>query len=387
MKLPRDVEQLLRKRFDNAHRDWLAGAGVDQRWPMTIALGVPTEQQALRDVDSVRAWVAAWGQWSGAGQLEWITRQWKVLGMQRVPATMTLNGADDVARWTGQHDRWTRATERFAVLVKLWPTLAGRMARLFGVLADYGDADFARLVDLLAWLYANPGSGLYVRQLPVAGLDSKWVEARKGVLSELVALLRDIPATGDFHQLCGLKKPAAQLRIRILDHAMRQTVGGLGDITAPVTELAAMALPAKTVFIVENLQTGLAFDDMPGAVVVMALGYSVDLLARVPWIEAARCIYWGDIDTHGFAILNRARCCLPNLESALMTEETLLKFKELWTDEKIPHGATELPLLRPDESHVYRLLKSNSLAQHLRLEQERIAWNHAWHILTGMIRQ
>ncbi len=64
--------------------------------------------------------------------------------------------------------------------------------------------------------------------------------------------------------------------------------------------------------------TGLAFDDMPGTVVFMALGYSVDLLAHVPWTSTARCLYWGDIDTHGFAILQRARACFPRLESVLM---------------------------------------------------------------------
>lgn len=382
MKLPRDVEQLLLRRFSGGHRDWLAAGSLDQQWPMCIALGAPTEQQALREVESVRAWVAAWGQWRGAGELDWIARQWKVLGTQRLPATLTLAGPRDVARWIGQDDRWTRATQRFAMMTARWPALAVRLGRLFGVLADYDEADFARLIDLLAWLQANPASGLYLRQLPIAGIDSKWVEARKGVLIELVGALRGVPTESrDFYDLCGLKKPAAQMRLRILDARLRERVGGLGDITAPVADIGALALPASTVFIVENLQTGLVFPNTPGAVVVMALGYSVDLLARVPWIASARCIYWGDIDTHGFAILNRARSSLRSVESALMDRDTLLRFKELWTDEKSPHGAAELPLLTAAESEVYRLLQTNALAQNLRLEQERIAWDVAWEVL------
>lgn len=382
MKLPLDVEQLLLRRFSGGHRDWLAAASGEQHWPMIIALGAPTEQQALREVESVRAWVAAWGQWRGAGELNWIARQWKVLGTQRLPATLTLSGPHDVARWIGQHDRWTRATARFAIVTARWPALAARLARLFGVLADYEEADFARLTDLLAWLQANPASGLYLRQLPIAGIDSKWVEVRKGVLMELVCALRAVAAdSGDFYDLCGLKKPAAQMRLRILDAGLRQRVGGLGDITAPVADIGALALPASTVFIVENLQTGLVFPDTPGAVVVMALGYSVDLLARVPWIASARCIYWGDIDTHGFAILNRARSSLPLVESALMDRETLVRFKALWTDETSPHGAIDLPLLTAAESDVYRLLKTNAMAQNLRLEQERIACDYAWESL------
>ena len=34
----------------------------------------------------------------------------------------------------------------------------------------------------------------------------------------------------------------------------------------------------NAVFVVENLQTGLAFDDLPEAVVIMRLGYAVDVL-------------------------------------------------------------------------------------------------------------
>ena len=382
MKQPPDVRQLLERRFASAHRDWLAAATLDQHWPMTIALGMPTEQEALRQVDAVRAWVAAWGAWQGAGELGWVVRQWKVLGAQRLPATLTLHGPADAARWTGQHDRWERATQRYQVLTARWPALAGRLVRLFAVLADYDDADFARLTDMLAWLGAHPASGLYPRQLPIAGIDSKWIDGRKGVLAELVAVLREVPADGaDFYRLCGLKRPPAQLRMRVLDASLRARLGGLGDITAPLAEIAALALPASTVIIVENLQTGLAFADMPGTVVFMALGYSVDLLAQVPWIAAARCIYWGDIDTHGFAILNRARSCLASVESVLMDRATLLRFAPLWTAEKVQHGALELPLLSAGEMDVYRALKQNALGQNLRLEQERIAWDYACNTL------
>jgi hypothetical protein len=76
----------------------------------------------------------------------------------------------------------------------------------------------------------------------------------------------------------------------------------------------AIAWPVSHVFIVENLQTGLAMSDMPGAVVFMRLGYNVDVLARLPWLARARCIYWGDVDTHGFAILHGARSYIPELK-------------------------------------------------------------------------
>ena len=382
MKQPPDVRQLLARRFASAAPDWLASGDMHGPWPMSIPLGMPTENEALRQPEAVRAWVAAWASWQGAGELGWVLRQWKVLGAQRLPVTLTLRSAADTARWAGQYERWQRASERFALLAERWPALAQRLPRLFAVLADYDDADFNRLREMLGWLLANPASNLYPRQVPVLGADSKWLESRKGVLAELLAALRPgAPDADDFYRMCALKKAPAQVRMRLLDPRLRALVGGLGDITAPPAQLAALALPVSTVYIVENLHTGLAFDDVAGAVVFMAMGYSVDLLGQVPWIAGARCVYWGDIDTHGFAILNRARGYFPSLESALMDEQTLLRFRELWTGEQSQHAAQQLPLLSAAEAHVYCSLKTNSLAQHVRLEQERVGWDYARAVL------
>jgi hypothetical protein len=77
--------------------------------------------------------------------------------------------------------------------------------------------------------------------------------------------------------------------------------------------------------IVENLETGLALPPMEGTVAVMKLGKAVGMLAAEPWLRACRVVYWGDLDTHGLAILDHARKALPGLTSALMNEETLLR--------------------------------------------------------------
>jgi hypothetical protein len=169
--------------------------------------------------------------------------------------------------------------------------------------------------------------------------------------------------------------------MRVLDQALRTRLGGVGDITAPMEDLARIKLSASHVLIVENLQTGLAMSDMPGAVVFMRLGYNVDVLARFPWLARAKCIYWGDLDTHGFAILHRARSYIPELQSVLMDEDTLLRHKALWVDESAQHPATELTLLTEQEQQLYRNLKQQRWGQNVRLEQERINWAAAWSVL------
>ena len=384
MKLPADVRQLLRRRFDNRHRDWLEAGAEDANWPWEIPLGIPGEQSALAQLDAVRAWVRAWQDWTGTGTLEWTERRWRTLGTQRLPERLRFDDPQQIAFWLGETERWDRAWGRHALLAQRWPVLEGRLGKFFNMLADYPDADFGRLVAALDWLEQHPASGLYLRQLPIPGLDTKWIEARKAVLSELLCHITDHgDAASDFHAICGLRRPPFQLRIRLLDPSLRSQVGGIGDLSVSAAELAQLDIRPAHVLIIENLQTGLALDDLPGTAAFMGLGYNVDALAGLPWVR--NCIYWGDMDTHGFSILSRARSCLPSVRSILMDEQTLLSHRLLWSHEDSQHGASELAFLGPEEAAVYQSLKHNTWGQNVRLEQERISWNLAWTALLGAL--
>lgn len=173
------------------------------------------------------------------------------------------------------------------------------------------------------------------------------------------------------------------MRIRVLDPDLRRQLGSLGDLTVPVLDLARLAIDVHQALIVENLQTGLALEDLCGTIAIMGLGNNVAALASVRWLDRTRCLYWGDIDTHGFAILNNARSHLPHLESLLMDAQTLLDHRGLWGEEGRQYAAAALPHLSGSEQAVYRGLKEQQWGTNVRLEQERIGWNYAWsHLLT-----
>src|ERR1051326_1450231 len=148
------------------------------------------------------------------------------------------------------------------------------------------------------------------------------------LVSDLLECLRG----SDTCPNCGLKPLPHVVRFRVLDPALRLCVGNLGDITAPLGHIAALPMSVSRVYIVENMQTGLSFEDLRGAVVFMGLGRAACALVQVPWVASAECIYWGDIDTHGLAILSSLRAVLPTIVSVLMDEPTLLRFRDLWVD-------------------------------------------------------
>jgi len=384
MQSPDDVRQGLATRFARQHRRWFAlRPQSDGEWPLTLSLGRPTEQDFVADPARVRQWVASWeafGPVPAEVRIEWGDRHWPRLGHQRLPERLLVNSADAVATLVGIGRRWQRACNRAGRLSSFWTALSRHavLGRVFDALADYADEDFDRLLALLAWADANPASELYLRQLPVAGLDTKWIAARSAVCTELLRSLR--PAQGevcvgsDLHALLGLKRPSPRIRVRLLCPALRQRVGGLADIEAPVAQLAALDIAPRTVVIVENLESGLALTDMVGVVAVMKLGAAVKLVAELPWVTRAHCLYWGDIDTFGFEILNRARGVLPHVQSVLMDSTTLLEHRSLCVSEQTQLVSLELPLLTVEEREAFEGLRNDRWGQRLRLEQERLPW-------------
>jgi hypothetical protein len=389
LKLPDDIRDIIKRKYQNNHREWLkmsVSGNSQDLWPLELCLGIPTEREAIQQQEGVRAWISTWKSWRGSGALVWTERHWRSLGVQSVPQKLILNSPADAVSWTGETEAWSHAVEHYKTLVQRWPILTDILPKYYRVLADYEDANFHRITGMLSWILANPNSGLYPRQIPVAGVDSKWLESHKGLVCELVSAIQETDER-DFFKVCGLRPPQMLIRMRILDPEIRSRFNGLGDISALCEEIANLDIKPTHVFIVENLQTGLAFEDLAGSVVIMALGYNVEVLGRIPWLHHARCVYWGDIDTHGFAILNRARTYLPSLETALMDKQTLLAHRDLWVQEEKQNASSELSLLTDEEQEIFLSLKNNVWGQQVRLEQERICWDTAWNKIQAIQEQ
>lgn len=377
LSLPDDLRKRLHKLFLRRCGEWLNDRGV---WPLSFELGCPTEAEVNHDPEAVRAWIRAWSDYSGAGAVEWEQKRFRSLGTQKLPRSVTLESIEDLAEWTEQSCRWKSAYSRYNRLIAAWPGAAGQFSPLFDILADYSDKDFLQIEAFLSWITSNKTSGLFPRQVPIAGVETKWLESHKTNLSKLLTAVDDlVPGSSDFYQACGLRRQPELMRLRILDPQLAAATGGLTDISARPNEVAALKIAAKTVFIVENLQTALAFEALAGAIVIFGSGYSVGSI-QLPRLENARIFYWGDIDTHGFAILNQVRCLLPDkeIESLFMDDQTLLRHKDHWVKEPVQHAAESFLHLSAEEQRLYSALKSHKHGDSLRLEQERILWPAAW---------
>ena len=381
---PNAIRERLHTRFESQRNAWLKGEG---NWPLSLPLGVPSENEAREQMGLTTRWVDAWHDWTGPGKVQWVERHWARLGRQMLPEAIRFASPDEVAAFIGRDAQWRQATMRLARVCERWPSLLDTATKSWDVLAEWPDEAFERLVALLAWLEANPASNLLPRQLPVPGVHSKWLEGHRRIVMRWLGAIRQCETRGvSLEQLTGLRAPPERLRLRVLDPALRQKLSGLADIEAPVDDIAAWTLPVRAAFIVENLQTGLAFGDLPGAVVFMRQGYAVDVFGRIPWLATLPVFYWGDLDTHGFAILDRLRACLPHARSLLMDETTLLQHRMLWTHEDKPAGDRKLARLSAAEADLFTALQAGRWGHGVRLEQERIDWTSAWRAITEALQ-
>lgn len=225
----------------------------------------------------------------------------------------------------------------------------------------------------------NEKPNQHVRQLEIPGIDTKFVEDNKRILLDLDLWIKAHDqeqktvrvSTENFEGHFGLCKEEPRLRFRLLDHQSAHLFGGLQDIEAPASQIAKTEIPCDLVFIVENKTTGLLLPDKASSMVFFELGYKANLLKEISWLKNKKIIYWGDIDTHGFAILSQLRAHFPHIESNLMDEKTLLKYEHLWSFEGQPYMG-ECPHLSFDESLVFESLRSRKWGSNVRLEQERI---------------
>lgn len=375
MRSPEDIRARLKVKWRQQWTTWLGGGG---KWPQSIPLAAPTEAEARRRWPQFQAWVRTWDAPEWRNLVVFESRSWHALGPQQVPASVQFPSAAAVAAMLGPEmaRAFNAADARWADRAAAWPDLAEELRRHASWMAELTAADYARFCAAFDWLAEHPDSGVYIRQLPIAGLDSKWVERHQGAIGQLLACRRGIPPA-PLHVIAGLRVDLPRRRMLVLDPRLRAHVGGLRDISLPMSELAELALPIRVALIVENQQTALAFTDLPGAVVLVGGGFSASEFGQVPWLHRVPVLYWGDIDTAGFAILSGLRSTLPHAVSCLMDERTLLAHKDVWSHDPTQNGAV-LTNLTEAERLVYQGLLDARWDSALRLEQERIAWDYAW---------
>ena len=380
---PADLRRQVQRLWDRG-RILSSLATGDSIFPLRLALKRPSAAQLRDHFDEARSWSRSLRSMPNV-RIEMREFRHRVSGANTLPHEAWVDTVEDAAAMIGKR-REVAAFRRVVETTRerqpsLLPWVARRPLDALR-LAD----DWNLLLDVVGWLRDHPRPGIYLRQMDVPGVHSKFVESRRGVIGELLDCALppesiDASAAGvaGFARRYGFRDKPERIRFRILDPAHALLPGdpdqgaGAQDVTLDATTFAALDTGVSRVFVTENEVNFLAFPGIEGAMVVFGAGYGFESLRRAQWLSRCRLFYWGDIDTHGFAILDELRGHFGRVESFLMDRATFDEFEPLWGTERSPLDR-DLSRLTADERSLYDDLRFNRLGSNLRLEQERIGF-------------
>lgn len=366
---PADLQAKVRRRWDDG--SLLAAMAAGAPFPqLDLPLHGPKPAEIGDELEAVQRWAADLEAGSRQGRRYDVVHTaigGRHFGRNRIPTRARVTTYEQAWRLLGvtaDVDAYRRMLEQAAAVpaVRAWvaahPLTALAVAEQWEpMLAAYG------------WLDGARGSGRYLREITAPGVDTKFVERHRPVLGQLLGA--DRSAAGFIASL-GLRAKPETVRLRFTPDALRLPAQ-LSEGTFRLDEIAALPATVSTAVVIENETTYLSVPLPERGVVLWGKGFEVSRVGALPWLRTVDVHYWGDLDTHGFAILDQLRAWLPQTRSFLMDRETLLRHRERWVGELAPTAA-RLTRLDPLDAALYSDLVSDRLGDAVRLEQERIDW-------------
>jgi hypothetical protein len=369
---PEDVRAALAKQW--ASGKYLTRLVTGEPWqPIDVPIRGPRPSELAARFEQVRAWVTRWEKQTRL-RVDYKPIGGRTIGANTVPARAWID--DQATLWALLNATGDVQTFRALHAAAGSPEIAVWMAANPMKVLALADS-WPSIMATVQWIQRYARAGMYLRHIDVPGVDTKFIERHKGILTALLdvhldaARIRDELPRSDFEGRYGFRKKPQQVRFRLLDGAR---LAGFTDLTVRTEEFTARPAGVTAVYVIENETSYLAFPPVPAGLAVFGSGYSVGLLESLPWLAHTDLIYWGDIDTHGFAILDRLRGRYPHTTSMLMDRDTLLDHRAHWTHE--PNQVTQpLTHLTMAETTLWQELGAHIHGPSIRLEQERIRFS------------
>jgi len=303
---------------------------------------------------------------------------------------LNFQSFDSLARFVGELRLWKQYVLDCQLISMQLPVLNQWLSNNYAAVLRY-QGKWQPLLAVCRYFVKHPKPALYLRQLDIPGVDTKFIEQHQAILAQLLdAVLPETAVDSDvdlrsergFERRLGLRFPQPMIHFRLLDRQLSHELAGLNELALPLDSFSQLDQRMdmqflEKVFITENKINGLAFPEQKNAMVIFGLGYGIHSLKQVPWLAQRQLWYWGDIDSHGFAMLSQLRSYFPTAKSLLMDEATLLQSRDLWGHEPTGsrHKAKTLPCLTDAEQQLFEQLQTDYWAPALRLEQERLPFS------------
>jgi len=314
-------------------------------FPLRLKLNAPKSKELSDNYEAVRIWVKQIQQLEGYRIVLKAVRH-RIIGENQLPNEIWIDTLSDAILLLKKQ----KQVQQFRAQLEFTQS---HQAQLIQWVSKHPhkflelNGQWQRLLDFVVWRIQNPNPNIYLRQVCIPGIDSKFIEQHRAVISQLLDVV--LPASQIMSGFSGIKcftqrygflnKPE-RIRFRMLDSNLNllstSSKNTNQDMTLTSKDFQDLsnnkewAIKVQRIFITENEINFLTFPEQPNSLIIFGAGYGFDALIQAEWLKKQEIYYWGDIDSHGFAILDQLRHSFPGTNSFLMNEETFLKYRDYW---------------------------------------------------------
>lgn len=226
---PKELKAQLTRLWERGEflRDAVTG---NVRFPLRLSLKPPSSAEITDRFDVVRAWVSELAA-TDSVRVEWQELRHRVQGTQKLPASVWVETIEDALTWLGKRREWDRFLAQTSATRQMHPALLPWLEKR-PLQALELSAEWPRLLAVVTWLVDHPRPGIYLRQVDLPGVHSKFIEAYRGVLAELLDLAlpadavdRSKSGVSQFSARYGFLEKPTRIRFRVLDPAIRAVPG------------------------------------------------------------------------------------------------------------------------------------------------------------------
>ncbi|ABH00155.1 conserved hypothetical protein (plasmid) [Rhodococcus jostii RHA1] len=342
-------------------------------WPRTYPIGTPARGDLETNYATThRPVMQAWDRWGAqhvhlSCSLRYARRRVGRL-LLNIPTHLDIYDLDTAAALAAEDWSITIARARHRRQILSDTLDLDLQPRLLQQTVALADTDFTLLCRTVDWFHHHDATGLTTRQVPIPGLDAKWLDKHTALV---LALL-------DRDSLDLIDRPQ-RIDLTYLDQNWRARGNRMRDSLATDDTNATVAYPPDIIIITENKDSALFFPTLPRGIAVEGGGWAIThRITRHTWFQQCpRIVYWGDIDAHGYEILNKLRTEHSAVDSILMGPQTYDEYHQFGvrTDRRgnpISAQRKPLPNLTDSERVVYNRITDSEHSGPLRIEQERI---------------
>lgn len=192
--LPDEVRALVVKREWRNEAALRARLTGDKAFPLRIGLKPPQGNSAVQNLEHFRHFVAAWQRFSQPELVEWESRTYRKISRQDVPVALVIQDIRQLLNYLGAEAvaRSQRWEQNMSPLLALDSSLYPALVKHLNIIEAMTPDEVQLLASLLPQLEQGMGQGLYLRALPLVGVDTKFLESYQTLVSDLLDVLHVI---------------------------------------------------------------------------------------------------------------------------------------------------------------------------------------------------